>query len=86
MSTSVSLDSIIKNIETRLDSSDLSPERKNSGEVVSLGDGIAKVVGLRDIAYNEVVEFENGARGVALNLEEFSVGVVILSGFGSIKE
>lgn len=80
------LDRIIADIETRIDSADLSPERKSSGEVVYLGDGIAKVVGLRDVAYNEVVEFESGAKGVALNLEEHSVGIVILSGFGTIKE
>ncbi len=85
MSNSV-LDKIIKDIETQIDSADLSPERKSAGEVVYLGDGIARVVGLRDVAYNEIVEFESGARGVALNLEEHSVGVVTLSGFGSIKE
>ncbi|MDD2487405.1 MAG: F0F1 ATP synthase subunit alpha [Candidatus Gracilibacteria bacterium] len=80
------LDGIIKEIEERLDSADLSPERVNSGEVIYLGDGIAKVVGLRDISYNELVEFESGATGVALNLEENFVGVVILAGFSTIKE
>ena len=80
------LDSIIKDVENRIDSADLSPERKNSGTVVYLGDGIARVIGMREIAYNEVVNFESGAVGVALNLEEHSVGVVILSGFASIKE
>lgn len=80
------LDWIIKEIETRLDSKDLSPERVNSWEVIFLGDGIAKVVWLRDIAYNELVEFESGATWVALNLEENFVGVVILSWFNTIKE
>ena len=77
---------LILDIESRLDSTDISPERKNSGVVSYLGDGIAKVVGLSDIAYNEVVEFESGARGVAMNLEEHFVGVVILSGFSTINE
>lgn len=80
------LDWIIKEIEERLDSADLSPERVNSWEVIYLGDWIAKVVGLRDIAYNELVEFESGAAWVALNLEENFVWVVILSGFNTIKE
>ncbi len=58
MSTQL-IDSLIREIEAKIDSTDLSPERVNSGEVISLGDGIAKVVGLREVAYNEVVEFES---------------------------
>lgn len=58
MSTQV-IDTLIREIETQIDSVDLSPERVNSGEVISLGDGIAKVIGLREVAYNEVVEFES---------------------------
>lgn len=77
---------LIADIERRLDSADVSPERASSGEVVSLGDGIAKIAGLRDVAYNEVIEFESGAKGVALNLEEYSVGAVIFSGFSTIRE
>ena len=80
------LDTLIREIETQIDSAALSPERVNSGEVISLGDGIAKVIGLREVAYNEVVEFESGARGVAMNLEENFVGVVVLSGVDTIKE
>ena len=77
---------LIRDIEARLDNAEIAPERKNSGVVSYLGDGIAKVVGLSDIAYNEVVEFESGARGVAMNLEEHFVGVVVLSGFSTIHE
>ena len=77
---------LIKSIEARIDSADLSPERVSAGVVSYLGDGIAKVVGLRGVAYNEVVDFESGARGVAMNLEEHSVWVVILSGFSSVRE
>lgn len=53
---------LIKNIESRIDSVDMSPDRVNTGVVSYLGDGIAKVVGLRNIAYNEVVTFESGAQ------------------------
>ncbi len=80
------LDDLIKDVENRIDSADITPERASSGIVVYLGDGIARVVGLRDISYNEVVSFESGASGVALNLEEHSVGIVVLAGFGTIKE
>lgn len=85
MSTTV-LDTLIREIETQIDSASISPERVNSGEVISLGDGIAKVIGLREVAYNEVVEFESGAKWVAMNLEENFVGVVVLSGVETIKE
>lgn len=78
--------SLIKELEIKIDSVDLSPDRVNAGTVVYLGDGIAKIVWLRDVAYNEVVEFDSGARGVAMNLEEHYVWVVVLSGFSTIRE
>ena len=56
------------------------------GTVVELGDGIAQVHGLSGVAFNELVEFEDGTSGIALNLEEDSVGVVILGNTQSIKE
>ena len=77
---------LIRDIESRIDAADLSPDRVNAGIVSYLGDGIAKVVGLRNVAYNEVVTFQSGARGVAMNLEEHYVGIVILSGFSTIAE
>lgn len=80
------IDRLIKDVENQIDTANMTPERSNSGVVVYLGDGIARVVGLREVAYNEVVHFESGAVGVALNLEEHSVGIVVLSGFGTIKE
>lgn len=80
------LNSLIKDIETRIDSADLNPQVENVWEVFYLWDGVAKVSGLTKVAYNEVVEFESGAVWVALNLEEHFVWVVILSGFGTIKE
>lgn len=84
--TQLSAQSIIKELESRINSVEISPERVNTGEVVYVGDGIATVVGLHDCLYNEMIEFASGARGVALNLEEHSVGIVILDGFSSIKE
>jgi len=80
------LKNIISDIESKIDSTDLNPEVENSWEVFYLGDGIAKVSGLRKVAYNEVVEFESGAKWIALNLDEHFVWVVVLEGFTSIKE
>jgi len=56
------------------------------GTVLEVGDGIARVYGLRNVMASEMVEFENGAAGLALNLEEDSVGVVILGDYLDIRE
>ena len=56
------------------------------GTVIEVGDGIARVHGLSGVAYNELVEFEGGISGIALNLEEDSVGIVILGNPASIIE
>ena len=56
------------------------------GTVIAVGDGIAQVHGLSAVAYNELVEFEGGISGMALNLEEESVGVVILGDPSTIME
>ncbi len=56
------------------------------GQVLSVGDGIARVYGLDKVQAGEMVEFENGVRGMALNLESDNVGVVIFGSDREIKE
>ncbi|MCR9144264.1 MAG: F0F1 ATP synthase subunit alpha [bacterium] len=56
------------------------------GEVLSVGDGIAQVYGLQNVMFNEMIEFEDGTLGLAFNLEENSVGVVILGEYTQIRE
>jgi F-type H+-transporting ATPase subunit alpha len=56
------------------------------GTVIEVGDGIARVHGLSGVAYNELVEFEGGVAGMALNLEEDSVGIVVLGDPSGIIE
>ena len=56
------------------------------GKVLSVGDGIARVYGLDNVQAGEMVEFEDGSKGMALNLENDNVGVVILGDDRSIKE
>lgn len=56
------------------------------GTVIQVGDGIARVHGLENAMANELLEFENGVFGLALNLEESNVGVVILGPYGEIRE
>lgn len=80
------LNGIISDIEKQIDTLDTTPEMENVWEVFYLWDGVAKVSGLRNVAYNELVEFESGWVGIALNLEEHYVWVVVLTGFNKIKE
>ncbi len=56
------------------------------GTVLQVGDGIARVYGLGNVRYGELVEFENGIRAIALNLEEDNVGVVLMGETGNIQE
>ncbi len=60
--------------------------KEEIGHVVSAGDGIARVSGLPSAMANELLEFEDGTRGLALNLEEREIGVVILGDFAGIEE
>ena len=56
------------------------------GEVISVGDGIARVYGLNNIGAGEMVEFPGGVKGMALNLETDNVGIVIFGDDRGIKE
>ena len=56
------------------------------GTVLQVGDGIARVYGLNNVSAGELVEFENGVKAIALNLEEDNVGVVLMGDSGDIKE
>ena len=58
----------------------------NVGSVVEAGDGVARIHGLSGVMYSELLEFSNGANGIALNLEEDSVSAVILGEYLNIKE
>ncbi|MGE0058027.1 MAG: F0F1 ATP synthase subunit alpha [Dehalococcoidia bacterium] len=58
----------------------------NVGTVIEAGDGIARVHGLSECMYSELVEFENGVSGLALNLEEETVGVLVLGDYLQITE
>jgi F-type H+-transporting ATPase subunit alpha len=63
-----------------------SASREEVGTVTEAGDGIARVEGLPSAMANELLEFENGVRGIALNLEIREIGVVILGEFNEIEE
>src|SRR3546814_313768 len=69
--------------------SDYKPEAASRGEVGTVaeaGDGIARVSGLPPVMANELLEFEDGTRGLALNLDTREIGVVVLGDFAGIEE
>lgn len=79
-------DEISSIIKDRIENFDLKLEIEETGKIISVADGVAKVYGLKNIMAGEMVEFENGEKGMALNLEESSVGIVVLGKGEGLKE
>ncbi|ELJ7345971.1 F0F1 ATP synthase subunit alpha [Campylobacter jejuni] len=79
-------DEISSIIKERIENFDLNLEIEETGKIISVADGVAKVYGLKNIMAGEMVEFENGDKGMALNLEESNVGIVILGKGEGLKE
>jgi F-type H+/Na+-transporting ATPase subunit alpha len=73
-------------IKQRIDSLDVSVQAKNEGTIVSVSDGIVRIHGLADVMYGEMIEFEGGLFGMALNLERDSVGAVVLGDYKGLAE
>tara|TARA_B100001989_G_scaffold166216_1_gene119611 strand:- start:1064 stop:2608 length:1545 start_codon:yes stop_codon:yes gene_type:complete len=73
-------------LKEKISGLDLSAERKNEGIIVSVSDGIVRIHGMGDVMYGELIEFENGVLGLALNLEQDSVGAVVLGDYLGIIE
>ena len=73
-------------IKKQLTGSDLGPSLSEVGTVLQVGDGIARVYGLSNVQYGELVKFENNMEGIVLNLEEDNVGVVLLGPSKDVKE
>ncbi|MDY0160415.1 MAG: F0F1 ATP synthase subunit alpha, partial [Bacteroidales bacterium] len=63
-----------------------STQLEEVGSVLEVGDGIARIYGLTKVQANELIEFENGDKGIVLNLEEDNVGAVLLGNSSDIKE
>ena len=73
-------------IKERIENFNLSVNIEETGKAISVADGVVNVYGLKNVMAGEMVEFENGERGMALNLEESSVGVVVLGSEDGIHE
>lgn len=79
-------DEISAILRQQLGNFNVSADMEEVGTVLQVGDGIARVYGLNNVSSGELVEFENGVRAIALNLEEDNVGVVLMGESGEIKE
>ncbi len=80
------LDEIAQQLQESITRFEVPLHPVNVGQVVAVGDGIARVSGLSQVMYNELIEFPNGSMGIALNLEEDEVGVIILGDYVDIQE
>jgi len=82
----ISAADIASALKSNLEGFEPSLEARTVGRVAEVGDGIARVSGLPDAAVNELLEFEDGSVGLALNLDETSIGAVVLGNVDRIEE
>ncbi|MGE9270343.1 MAG: F0F1 ATP synthase subunit alpha [Verrucomicrobiales bacterium] len=80
------MSSILQELEKEISNVATSVEKSNIGIVREVGDGVAKVEGLSDVALNEMISFPGGVTGLAMNLEEGEVGVVLLGDYAAVTE
>lgn len=77
---------LIAQIENDIKGLKLKAQKQNIGVITEVGDGVAKIEGLSDVQYSELIDFGKGVFGLALNLEQYSVGAVIFGDFTKVKE
>ena len=82
----INADEIAAALRTHVESFSPSLEQEQLGRVLEVGDGVARVAGLPDAAVNELLEFEGGLLGLALNLDEDSIGAVVLGAAEGVEE
>ena len=80
------MSNILQELESQIAGLKTEVTRTNVGVVREIGDGVAKVEGLSEVMLNEMIEFPNGVTGLALNLEETSVGVILFGDGNTINE
>lgn len=80
------MSNLVAEIKKEIDNLKTSTQKKNVGRITEIGDGVIKVEGLSEVAYNELVELPNNLTGLALNLEEDNVGIVVFGDYKLLKE
>lgn len=78
--------SVLEEIQKQIDQSKFSPTAKNVGKIAEVGDGVARVWGLSDVSASEIISFPHNIKGLALNLEEDTVGVIVFGDWTKLKE
>eukprot|EP00663_Eupelagonemidae_sp_cell21sb_P013088 gene13088-gene897 len=73
-------------IKKRIDNLDVTSEARTEGTIVSVSDGIVRIHGLADVMYGEMIEFDGGLFGMALNLEQDSVGAIVMGDYLPLQE
>ncbi len=80
------MSNVIEQIEQQIAKLSTKAVKRNTGTVRTVADGVAKIEGLSEVMYNEMVQFPGGTVGIALNLEEDEVGCVVLGDVANLKE
>jgi F-type H+-transporting ATPase subunit alpha len=80
------MSTVLDQIEQQIAKLSSKAVKKNTGNIRTVADGVAKIEGLSDVMYNEMVQFPGSAIGIALNLEEDEVGCVVLGDISKLKE
>jgi F-type H+-transporting ATPase subunit alpha len=80
------MSSVLEQIEQQIAKLSTKAVKKNTGTIRTVADGVAKIEGLSEVMYNEMVQFPGGAIGIALNLEEDEVGCVVLGDISKLRE
>ncbi|MGF1450593.1 MAG: F0F1 ATP synthase subunit alpha [Opitutales bacterium] len=80
------MSTVLEQIQEEIAKLDAGTVKSNVGHITTLADGVAKLDGLSGVMYNEMIEFPGGVIGIALNLEEDEVGVVVLGDISQLKE
>ena len=82
----IKTDNITNLLKEQIGKFDLSVDVSEVGEVIEIGDGVARVTGLENVMSSELVELPNGVFGMALNLEDDNVGLVLFGESSLVKE
>lgn len=80
------VDAIVKKIQAQIDSANIKEEFSKQGEILEIKDGVAIVAGLEDVKYSEIVEFEDGTKGLVLDLLPDYVGILVLGRETGLKQ
>ncbi|MFO8027302.1 MAG: F0F1 ATP synthase subunit alpha [Opitutales bacterium] len=80
------MSTIVEQIEKEIASFEAGAVKSNTGKIVTIADGVARLEGLSGVMFNEMIDFGSGVFGLALNLEEDEVGCVILGDYSKLKE